>query len=137
VKIDAAYVSGIFGIVIGSIVLFFGITFWLAERISELLGRISAALSLLPTCHFDPEREKRISDILLLAQKKLAIGGNYPDAASLFNSVTNDMWSCKLVLWADPWLMLFAISGLLIILGIITIIRHDREIRGSKKPQRS
>jgi hypothetical protein len=70
-----------------------------------------------------------VGDTLLQAQKAIDIDGNYNVAASLFNSLSGELYSCKPLLQANPDLMIITILTMFIIFGIITIARNYKEKR--------
>ena len=131
-KLDKNYVLGIIAIVIGGIGLILWRITYLATRDAELSRKISSSLNLFPTCNFDSEKEKRVGEILLRAQKKLDVDGNYEDAATLFNSIWGEMWSCKPTLEANADLMLITVLLMFIGIGVIIIIQHYRQQHQSK-----
>jgi hypothetical protein len=57
---------------------------------------------------------------LFEALKKLTIENNYETAKTLYNSVSSDLWSCKPLLQADPYLMLITIIAMMTIFALVS-----------------
>jgi len=127
VKIDQEYGFGIISIIISVIGLPLWYISYLSTRDAEISRKISSALNLLPHCGFDSEKTKHVGEILLQAQKAIDVQGNYNTAASLLNSLSGELYSCKPVLQTNPDLMIFTLLTMFGIFGIITILRHFKE----------
>lgn len=126
-KIDKEYRLGIISIIISTISLYLWQISYFASREAEISRKISSSLNLLPNCGFDSVKIKYVGDTLLQAQKAIDVDGNYDAAASLFNSLSGELYACKPLLQANPDLMLITILILILIIGVITIIRHFNE----------
>lgn len=126
-KFDRQYAIGIASIVFGGLGLILWRITFLVSRDAEMSRKISSQLELLPTCNFDPEKEKQVGEILLRAKKAIDVDGNYGDAAALLNSVWGEMWQCRPTLQANADLMLIIVLVMIIIVGIIAIVSRYRE----------
>jgi len=131
-KIDREYLIGILSLIIGTISLPLWYISYLSTRDADISRKISSALNLLPKCGFDSERTKHLGDTLLRAQKAIDVEGNYDTAASLLNSLSGDLYSCKPTMQANPDLMLITLFVLFLLFGVMTIIRNYKQKRREK-----
>lgn len=96
---------------------------------TDLLDKINAGLTLIPNCGFTADKTTHIHGILLESLKKLSIEDNYETANALYKSVSSDLYFCKPLLQADPYLMLLTLVGMV---GIILIVSGLRGTRSTK-----